>query len=101
MLTPYLTFAAGRRSSLRTGRRLSAQVISNLNTGEEIYEALQASTDQASFEAALSHKQMSLLNEHQRRKQEELHSEMQAEFRAKLDEFEEKVGILWICVQII
>ena len=53
---------------------------------------LQSATDPSAIESFLSDQQMVVLTDHRRHLQDELHNEMQAEFKVKLEEFEEKVS---------
>ena len=62
-----------------------------LTTGQDIDEALKAASDPGAVEGSLSTHQVSLLTDYRRRLQEDVHREMEGEFRARMEALEEKV----------
>ncbi|CAH1268296.1 BRCA2 [Branchiostoma lanceolatum] len=87
---------AGKGSSVGRRRKsfhLKTEDIENLQTGQEIYEALQGAMDPTEIEQCLSPAQRSRLYDHQRSLQAEQQGELQAEFRKALQQLDDEIPV--------
>ncbi|XP_019647132.1 PREDICTED: uncharacterized protein LOC109487565 [Branchiostoma belcheri] len=87
---------AGKGSSVgrrRKSLQLKTEDIENLQTGQEIYEALQGAMDPTEIEQCLSPAQRSRLYDHQRSLQAEQQGELQAEFRRALQQLDDEIPV--------
>ncbi|XP_035682318.1 uncharacterized protein LOC118419819 isoform X2 [Branchiostoma floridae] len=87
---------AGKGSSVGRRRKslhLKTEDIENLQTGQEIYEALQGAMDPTEIEQCLSPTQRSRLYDHQRSLQAEQQGELQAEFRKALQQLDDEIPV--------
>ncbi|XP_078603225.1 uncharacterized protein LOC144877195 [Branchiostoma floridae x Branchiostoma japonicum] len=82
--------SVGRR---RKSLHLKTEDIENLQTGQEIYEALQGAMDPTEIEQCLSPAQRSRLYDHQRSLQEDQQGELQAEFRKALQQLDDEIPV--------
>ncbi|XP_066287790.1 breast cancer type 2 susceptibility protein homolog [Branchiostoma lanceolatum] len=87
---------AGKGSSVGRRRKslhLKTEDIENLQTGQEIYNALQGAMDPTEIEQCLSPAQRSRLYDHQRSLQAEQQGELQAEFRKALQQLDDEIPV--------
>ncbi|XP_071500619.1 uncharacterized protein [Diadema antillarum] len=75
-----------KRRNLPQRRSMNVSYVKKLQTGEELYEAMESSLDPAAFEAMLSAHQQSRLHDYQRLRCDRRQADLQAAFNQALQE---------------